>query len=244
MNVYTMQQFPNTHWSLVRRAGMGDDQARREALAVLLSRYESALRSYLRALWDLSDDQAEDLLQDFIADRILEHKLCRFADEKRGRFRALLMTSLKNFAIGRYRDQQRTPTVPLPEYELTDQRPGSPVIVEAAWARALIQTVIQAMHDECLTQDRADIWTVFEERLLATVLADDKVTGYDALAARLNLASPTQAANLLVTGKRMYTRLLREAVAEYEYNPTDVDGEIEELRRILMRSNGLESGDL
>ena len=44
--------FPNTHWSLVRRAGgvdASDPEARREALSRLLARYEPALKSYLRS---------------------------------------------------------------------------------------------------------------------------------------------------------------------------------------------------
>src|SRR5882724_10560596 len=120
MNKLVMQPFPNTHWSLVRRAGLADASARREALGVLLARYEPALRLYIYATWEIPDEQAEDLLQAFIADQILERELCRMADESRGRFRSLLLTSLRNFAISRYRALQRDRTVTMPEHGVAD----------------------------------------------------------------------------------------------------------------------------
>ena len=46
-------------------------------------------------------------------------------------------------------------------------------------------------------------------------------------------ASSAQAANLLVTAKRMYARLLRLAVGEYESDPDAIDHEIADLRRLL-----------
>ena len=56
---------------------------------------------------------------------------------------------------------------------------------------------------------------------------------YEELAAKLHLNSPTQAANLLITGKRMYVRLLRQAVGEYEPAETGISEEIVALQKIL-----------
>src|SRR4051794_14531288 len=72
--------FPKTHWSLVRRAGGNEEtdrQARKAALAALLARYQPALRSYLRVVRRMPADAADDLLQDFIADKLLEQDLLR-----------------------------------------------------------------------------------------------------------------------------------------------------------------------
>ena len=234
------QPFPNTHWSLVRRAGLPDDAARREALNALLGRYGPALRSYLRSHWDMAADETDDVLQAFIADRILEYDLCGRADQKRGRFRTLLLTSLRNFATTRYRARKVRSTVPYPDEDLADPKATSAMVVEADWARLLVGTVLRTMRAECERTNRLDIWTVFEERLLAKVQADANPTSYGELAKRLKLASPTQAANLLVTGKRMFGRLLRDAVAEYELDATDVDEEIEDLRRLLSYSSDSE----
>jgi transcriptional regulator with XRE-family HTH domain len=73
---------------------------------------------------------------------------------------------------------------------------------------------------------------VFEGRVLAEAL-QERPLAYEALAERYGLRSPAQAANLLVTAKRMYARLMRSAVGEYERDEAEVDEEIRDLRRIL-----------
>jgi hypothetical protein len=231
------QPFPNTHWSLVQRAGETDAAARREALAALLGRYQPALRSYLRFVKRLSPEDADELLQAFIADRLLEHELIRRADQTRGRFRTLLLTSLNNFAISRGRAARvRAAEAFDADGEGIGAGAGgvSPdMVVEAAWARALVHDVIEAMRQECARSQRADVWAVFEGRILAEVFGKGRVVPYEELAAGLKLESPSQAANLLVTAKRMYARLLRLAVGEYETDPDAIDAEIADLRRIL-----------
>jgi len=56
---------------------------------------------------------------------------------------------------------------------------------------------------------------------------------HDQLAARLQLASAAEAANLLVTAKRMFARHLRAVVGEYEKSEHDVDEEIRALMSAL-----------
>jgi hypothetical protein len=228
------QPFPNTHWSLVQRAGETDAAARREALAALLGRYQPALRSYLRVVKKLPPEDADELLQAFIADRLLEHELIRRADQARGRFRTLLLTSLNNFAISRGRAARVRAAEPLEaasEGIAAGAGGVSPdMVVEAAWARALVHDVIEAMRQECARTRRDDVWAVFEGRILAEVFGKGRVVPYEELAAGLKLESPSQAANLLVTAKRMYARLLRLAVGEYETDPDAIEAEIAGLR--------------
>jgi hypothetical protein len=230
------QPFPNTHWSLVRRAGLPDETARREALKTLLERYLPALRSFLRGVHRMPDDDTEELLQAFIAERILEHGLISQADESKGRFRTLLLTSLRNFAVSRYRSQRVRTTSSLTAFAPIDNHPTADFLAQVDWARTLINGVLATMQTECQHNGRQDVWLVFEERVLAGIRGVRKPIAYDLLAQRLHLPTPTSAANLLVTAKRMYERLLRSAVAEYVRNPADIDEEIRDLRRILAES--------
>jgi hypothetical protein len=220
--------------------GGGDEEARREALATLLSRYAPALRSYLRTVRRMSPDAADDLLQAFIADRLLASELIRSADAQRGQFRTLLLTSLNRFATTRYRAERLRSAGDLPEGDIGPDMtsPTPPAAVEAAWARALVHSVVDGMRAECLASGRADVWAVFEGRVLAEIFEDHQPIAYEELAARFGLKSPTQAANLLVTAKRMYARLLRAAVAEYEPDEARIDAEIADLRRILSLAPG------
>jgi hypothetical protein len=131
--------------------------------------------------------------------------------------------------------------------EHPSRAPSPASAVETAWAKALVHDVLVAMRQECLRTERMDVWTVFEGRVLAEIFggtlnaasAITNVVSYETLAQQLNLESPTQAANLLITAKRTYARLLRAAVAEYEFDPESIDAEITELREILARSGSL-----
>jgi hypothetical protein len=58
---------------------------------------------------------------------------------------------------------------------------------------------------------------------------------YATLVERFNLASPTQASNLLVTATRSFRKALREVIGEYEPDEKAVDEEIADLLRVLSR---------
>jgi DNA-directed RNA polymerase specialized sigma24 family protein len=232
----TFHPFPNTHWSLVRRAGLPDQVAQREALKTLLERYLPALRSFLRTVMRMDEGEADDLLQAFVTEQVLVHRLISRADESRGRFRSLLLTSLRNFAVSNRRSQKVRIAESAFGSNVEDGRPTTDFMAQAEWARALVNGVIETMHRECAESGRLDVWTVFEERVLASVGGNRAPMAYESLSNRLGLPSPTSAANLLVTAKRMYERLLRAAVTEYVRDPARIDEEIMDLRRILAES--------
>ena len=88
--------FPSTDWSEVEEAGGGSGPAAREALGELLVRYLPALRAHLVRRLRFTPDEAEDLLQGFIADKVVERGLVARADRRRGRFRTFLLAALEN----------------------------------------------------------------------------------------------------------------------------------------------------
>jgi len=87
-------EFATTHWTMVCRAGVVDSEKSREALEILCQNYWYPLYSYARRRVQ-SKEQAEDLIQSFFA-TLLEKNYVAAADATRGRFRAFLITSLKN----------------------------------------------------------------------------------------------------------------------------------------------------
>src|SRR5687768_9480544 len=104
-------QFPITRWTLVGRAGLPDEPARREAMDVLLRRYLPAMRACLRSR-GIPGDRADDLLQSFVADKVIGRNILAAADRSRGRFRAFLMTALNNFARNQSRDESAEKRAP------------------------------------------------------------------------------------------------------------------------------------
>ena len=83
-----VQPFPATQWSLIDRARQSDAGRRGAALGVLLHRYMPALRAYLVLTRRMPPEQADDLLQSFIADKIIERNLLDRAERERGKFRS------------------------------------------------------------------------------------------------------------------------------------------------------------
>ena len=82
--LYGCGRFPTTHWSLVGRAGQDATENKRQAVGELLNRYLPALRAqsayHRQSRWitfdlvygkRLAPEDADDLLQEFIATKIL-----------------------------------------------------------------------------------------------------------------------------------------------------------------------------
>src|SRR5438046_5426270 len=94
---------PTPRWSLVGRVREENSQAGRPALDELLRRYLPALCVHLEIRRAGTREEVEDLLQGFIAGRILESKLISAASQSRGKFRTLLLTSLDRYVIDQHR---------------------------------------------------------------------------------------------------------------------------------------------
>ena len=238
-------RFPTTHWSLVARAGVASAAAQRQALGDLLVRYLPALRAHLVYGKRLTPDDADDLLQEFVADKIIERALVGRADAELGKFRTFLLTALDRFLIDRFRRQAACKRSPgeaglkiLGDHADLVQDEQSCDAFDAAWARNVIDETVRLMRAECEASNRMDVWGLFEHRLLLPLLHEAEPIEYDELVARFGLQSPSQASNLLITGKRMFARLMRSVVSEYAKNNDDIDAEIRELMEILGTARG------
>jgi len=233
------RRFPTTHWSLVDRAGRGEGEAKRAALADLLRAYAPAMRSYLVNRRRVPQDRADDLVQSFVADKVLGGDFVGRAERERGRFRSFLVAALERHAINAARHAaalRRAPAggaVALDERAMGAAAPPAAEPFEVAWARQVLGQAIDRMRAECEANGRADVWGVFEGRVLGPTLGQSDPVPYAELVARHGLASPTQASNVLVTGTRMFARSLRAVVARYEPDDARVDEEIADLRQIL-----------
>lgn len=231
--------FPTTQWSSVQHAGAGGP-AGAEALARLVSKYLRPLRAHLVFQRSLPPDKADDLLQSFMAEKVLERNLVAGAVRGKGRFRTFLLVALDRFVSNQLRNERcgkrsagcGAATVDAAEYA-ADDAPGPAEVFQVAWARQVLADAARHMSDQCRHEGRADIWDVFEARVLAPTLEGAEPTGYEQLAQRHRLAGVEAARNLLVTGKRMFARSVRGVVREYMADDEQVEQEIAELRQIL-----------
>jgi RNA polymerase sigma factor (sigma-70 family) len=97
--------FFTTRWTEVCLAAEGGDTQAAAALEALFESYWQPLYRYVRRLGQPAPD-AEDLVQGFFA-KMLEYGSLRLADRARGRFRAFLLGSLKNYMANEWQRAHR-----------------------------------------------------------------------------------------------------------------------------------------
>jgi RNA polymerase sigma-70 factor (ECF subfamily) len=234
------EPFPVTPWSLVARAGQDSSGAVRDALATLLARYLPALRAHLVLHRRLPADLADDLLQSFISHKVLEQRLIARSDRTRGRFRSFLLTALDHFVIDQIRSHKARGGAPLQLGELedldlaNDQHEPSAEF-DAAWAREVVAEAVRRMRSECDRSRRADVWGVFEHRVLAPSLHGAEPMPYDRLVKDFDLQSAEKASNVLMTAKRMFARALRSVLAESAEDEQEIEQDLGDLKRVLAR---------
>jgi DNA-directed RNA polymerase specialized sigma24 family protein len=231
--------WPPTQWSgsgfLSRR--LSQDAS---GLNQVILQYQTPLRIYLLSTFAGLEGEAEELLQDFMQDKVLKEGWLGKADRSRGRFRDFLKRSLNNFVKDRLRRRAHAPAS-LDELEL--DLPAAPPAAEEFdlnWARTILADVLQRMEADCRAPGkdqprRTHIWEVFRLRLLEPALQDAEPIGYDELVQRFAIVSPFDAQNMLATAKRIFTRHLNTVIGKYEQDEAAVQMEIEALKGFLSR---------
>lgn len=233
--------FPATQWSLVGRAGTPNAADALQALDDLLAVYRPALVSYLTGIMRLPLSRAEDLVQAFVAHRVLEANVLSRADAGRGKFRSFLLKVFQNYVISelRMRHAKRRGPTPSRLLSLEDvpeamlSAPGEILAFDLAWAKRTLAEVVERMQLECRRKNRMDLWELFQCRILDPTLTGASVPPYEDLLATFGFRSPSQASNLLITARRMFQRILRDVVRDTVGDEADTDAEIRDLIEIL-----------
>lgn len=225
--------FATTQWSVVLRAGGKNDPSSAAALADLCRAYWYPLYAYARRRTG-NVHTAQDLTQDFFAS-IVERNTVALAVPERGKFRAFLLTSLRNFlanAHERNGAQKRGGRhAPLsfdfdagesrwslePTCDETPER-----VFERDWALALLDAVLQRLRAEFVAAGKERQW-----ELLQPTLTGGRSEGfsYADLADRLSV-SEDAARQAALRLRRRYRELLREEVSRTLADDADVEEEI------------------
>jgi RNA polymerase sigma-70 factor (ECF subfamily) len=231
--------FQTTAWSLVHRAADPRAGRHRESLEELLRRYWPAMRAHLVAIKRIDAHDADDLVQGFIREKVLEGNLLSGADQSRGKFRTLLLTALDRYVVDQHRRRgarKRRFENGAAELEARHGAAGAAAdVFDVAWARASLQEALGRMRAECDAKGRADLWAVFEHRVVGEALGGTPSLPYEEMVQRYGFRSPAQASNALMTAKRMFARVLRSVLAEYTQGGDEqaVEEELRDLQRAL-----------
>jgi len=232
-------QFHSTRWTLIGRAAGSSGTGNRDALEELLKLYLPVLRTWLIRRHRMKNDQADDILQDFVVSRILPKELIRGASQQKGKFRSLLLTSLNRFVIDQHRRRnadKRTPD----RADSLERDGGEPSVIpgtdsfDAAWARTVVCESLKRMWLHCQTGQQQNLWDVFCGRILVPLVYGHEPVSYDRIQEQCRFENPRQAANALITARRTFTRCLRSVVEEYAFDDSEIDVELNDLRGVLL----------
>ena len=244
-----LTHFATTRWSLIRNglvAGIRDDT--NEGLAQLCQIYWRPIFTFIcRRGYSALD--AEDLTQDFFL-LILEGTLLQTANPARGRFRSLLIKSLKNFLIdaqARRRRQKRGGDLQFVSWEkwmanapcqlsisgkVLETCPAE-AFFDLSWAAAIAEEALLRLRTACEGKGHRRVYEVLNHYLTS----ERGDISYQDLSVALGVPEPSLK-SLLHEFRRRYRALLREEVAKTVENDVDVDDEIRYLCATLSARGG------
>ena len=244
-----LTHFATTRWSLIRHGGAaGVLSGANEGLAQLCQIYWRPIFTFIYRR-GFSAQDAQDLTQDFFL-VLLEGTILQSADPTRGRFRSLLIRSLKNFLIDaqvKRRTQKRGGGVQFISWEKwmadapcqisisAQALATSPAeaLFDLSWAAAIAEEALRRLRMECESKGRRRVYEVLNGYLTAE-RAD---ISYHHLSAALGVPEPS-VKSLLHQFRARYRALLREEVAKTVETDADVNDEIRYLCATLSAGTG------
>lgn len=255
---HTRVQFPHTDWSLIRAVQLANAQDQNQVLGRFLDEYLPAMRAHLRAKrFFRNETDNEDLLSDFVADKLVAADLLKQVRHGKGRFRSYLRVCLDNYAKSQLRQRVPIGTVAVGGggFDAAVAAAGVGVRVndlfELEWARTVVERALAFTKAECIPSasepgkpDQSHIWAVFEARLVLPMTGQiGQPIPYRDLANRLGVEDARQLHNWLVTGIRKFERHLTAVIGEYAHTDQQVKEEIRELFTILGRAAEAPDGE-
>ncbi|MCC7013102.1 MAG: sigma-70 family RNA polymerase sigma factor [Planctomycetes bacterium] len=231
--------FLTTRWSVVVEAGRVGSPTSRAALSELCEVYWYPLYAYVRRR-GYSTEDASDLTQAFFA-RLLEKNVVGVADPARGRFRAFLLGSLKNFLANEWdklhAQKRGGGSRPLSlDFEIADEKfrrePTTKLTPEMEyernWALAVLERALARLQGEYSKRGKA---ALFERLRSALVSAEDSDSR---LAMAKDLGMTEGAVKVALHRMRgAFRESLRTEIAETVGSDRDLDDELRALIEAL-----------
>ena len=232
-----MVRFHTTHWSAVLEAANRTSPEGQKALAGLCHVYWYPLYAYIRRQGAPQAD-AQDLTQQFFV-HVLSTDLLATADRQRGRFRAFLLTALKNFLANEQRRatavKRGGPQPPLsldfqdgeerytcePAHDVTPER-----LFQRRWAITVLDHGIARLRNEYHAAGKLPLFDALKGRL--GPVGDNDQTPYAELGASLNLSEGAVKVAVHRLKKRC-RELIRDEIATTVETPGEIDEELRAL---------------
>ena len=227
--------FATTRWTVVLTAGRKSAPQAAQAMEELCRAYWYPLYAYVRRQGHSRED-AEDLVQGFFA-RFLAKNYLEGLSSERGKFRAFLLASLKNYMANEWDRTHRQKrgggaTVLSLDWQGADtryqidppDRLSPDKLFDRTWALTLLEQVVSRLRDECVADGRGRLF----EQLKPFLMSGSSAIPYAQAAEALGLAEgATRVAVHRL--RRRYRELLREEIAQTLLDPAQVADEMQAL---------------
>jgi RNA polymerase sigma factor (sigma-70 family) len=232
--------FPETRWSVIVAARSSDGNQRRLAFDRITSAYWKPVYKYIRAKWNKSRDDAEDLTQEFFT-RVIEKDFLAGYDPAKARLRTYLRTCVDGIVLNHHRDasaQKRggAAVILSLDFELAEgelKRTGLPSperiddFFEREWVRSIFGMAVDRLRSECEASNKLTHFRLFERYDLNE---DDENISYGDLAIEFGLAK-TDVNNYLAWARREFRRITLDLLREM----TSTEEEFRDEARALLR---------
>jgi RNA polymerase sigma-70 factor (ECF subfamily) len=228
--------FATTHWSVVIRAGRGDEGAAYQALSQLCEGYWYPLYAFVRRQGHEAEE-SRDLVQGFFA-HFIEKNVVGIADPERGRFRSFLLSCLRRYLTSEWRRdhaQRRGgfATVVSIDDDDAERRYGlepadrlSPeTMYDRRWALTLIERAPEERARQHDTPAKRALYEALRPHLTGHA---SEAEGYDEIARRLGM-EPTAVRVAVHRLRHKYGACLRAQIAQTVADPAQVEEEMQAL---------------
>jgi len=231
--------FPETRWSLIVRA-QGQSPDAQKALEDLCQTYWYPLYGFAR-FWGLNPQDAEDSTQGFFQ-RLLANRTIDKVAEDRGKLRAFLLASMKNFLASSSRDQkalkrgggQALLSIDQDWAEgtlgdtLADKNEAPEATFDRHWAFSLLNSVSRRLEAHYEKIGKRELY----EAIKGCLEGDGTYETGEALAARLGI-SHESVRSAVFKLRRRFREYVEEAIRDTCADESEVKDEISHLCRIL-----------
>lgn len=223
-----------TNWKAILDAASSSATAI-QSREVVARRYWPVVLAFVRRS-GIPPSEAEDVAQGFLCDVLLGRNLLAAAQPERGRFRSLLLTSVRNYVFDELRKRAASTRKPETGWivpldgaapQASDESPE--LAFERAWVTMIIDNACRDVRESCLAAGNEAHWDIFDRRLLQPMRTGAVPVSSEAFMKQWSLSSPSQVANILVRMKRRFTAALMEQLGHFDDDSELVCSEVSSL---------------
>jgi RNA polymerase sigma factor (sigma-70 family) len=232
--------FPRTHHSVIAAATSDDPEVRNRAFGTLVEAYWKPVYKYVRIKWQASNEEAQDLTQEFFA-RALEKRFFDSYDPGKARFRTYLRVCLDGLVANERKAARRVKrggkaSFVAMDFEGAEGELRSREIADDSdmdeyfhteWIRSLFGRAVERLLQRCEASGKALQFELFRRYDLEGPEAPGKTT-YELLGREFGLAT-TQVTNYLASARRQFRDLVLDELREITGSEDEFRQEAREL---------------